>query len=296
MKITPKNINWSLRKSIPYLLILPALIFVLGILGYSVISGSITSLFRVDMFYLERPFVGFKNYINIFQDTTFRNALLRSLIFVFSTVIGGTIIALTLALCLYSINGRMKNVFRGLILIPYLVSGVAAAIMWRFTFSKNAGLVNTIISLFGFDSITWLGDPNRAFVAVTVANVWFISPFSALILLAGLQSIDRSLFDAASVDGASRYVIFRQIILPLLQPAMGISLIWLTFASFNMFDIILPMTGGGPGRSTELLAVYMYGLAFRDLNYSSASVVMIVLLIFNLTVSWFYLRAFERRD
>ncbi len=117
-----------------------------------------------------------------------------------------------------------------------------------------------------------------------------------LILLAGLQSIDRSLFDAASVDGASRYVIFRHIILPLLQPVMGISLIWLTFASFNMFDILLPMTGGGPGRSTELLAVYMYGLAFRDLNYSSASVVMIVLLIFNLTVSCFYFKAFERRD
>ncbi|PKP59826.1 hypothetical protein CVT91_06120 [Candidatus Atribacteria bacterium HGW-Atribacteria-1] len=176
MGIIPNNITWSLRKSIPYLLILPALIFVLGILGYSVISGFITSLFRIDMFYFERPFVGFENYINIFQDPTFHNALLRSLIFVFSTVIGGTIIALILALCLYSINSRMKNIFRGISLIPYLVSGVAAAIMWRFTFSKNAGLINAIISIFGFDSITWLGHPNRALVAVTVANIWFITP------------------------------------------------------------------------------------------------------------------------
>lgn len=294
MSGVPKSLRWF-RNSIPYLLILPSLLLVGGILGYSVISGFITSLYRVDVFYFETPFVGFENYHYLFGDPVFRNALIRSIIFVFSTVFFGTLVAMTLALCLYSVN-RMKNFLRGLTLVPYLVSGVAAAIMWRFLFSGNGGLINSIVTTFGFETMTWLGHPNRALFAVIAANIWFITPFSVLILLAGLQSIDPSLFEAATVDGASRPAVFWKIIIPILQPVLGLSFIWLTFASFNMFDIILPMTGGGPGRATEVLAVYMYGLAFRDLNYSSASAVMMVLLSLNLAVSGLYLKIFERRD
>jgi len=277
---------------IPYLLILPAILFVGGILGYAVFSGIFTSLFRVSALYIEEPFVGLQNYIDLFTDPVFQNALIRSLIFVLGSVVLGILISMTFALSLYKIT-KLRNVFKGLTLIPYLVSGIAAAIMWRFMFIGDGGFVNLFIESLGFDTFTWLAHPARAMFVVILANVWFISPFAILILLAGLQSLDPNLIEAARVDGANKITIFFKIILPLIAPMVGISLIWLSFATFNMFDIILPLTGGGPGRATEVLAVFMYDLAFEQLNYSLASAVMVVLMSLNMLVSIIYLKLFE---
>ncbi|MEN3187031.1 MAG: sugar ABC transporter permease [Atribacterota bacterium] len=272
-----------------YFLIAPALFFVVGILGYSVVKAFLMSLRQIDMYTFGEPFVGLRNYYNLFQDAHFKESLRRSIIFVSGTIGLGTFLALAYALCLYKVK-RLRRFFRGVSLVPYLISGVAAAVMWRFLFSGNAGLINFFLQYFGLESTSWLGDPGRALLIIILANVWYITPFSTLILLSGLQSIDPEIFDAASVDGAHGVNQLRYITLPLIAPMMGVSLIWLNFASFNMFDVILPLTGGGPGRATELLAVYLYHLAFQEVNISYASAVMMVLLLINALVSFFILR------
>lgn len=279
-------------KILPYLFILPAILLVTGLLGYAVVSGFITSLYIVQFWRLDSPFVGFGNYLELFRNPVFQNSLRRSAIFVFGSVVGGTAIAFSFALVLFNVRyGR--SVFRAIALLPYLVSGIAAAIMWRFLFSGNAGITNVIFAAIDLEPITWLGHPDRALLVVTLANIWFISPFATLILLAGLQSIDGEYYEAAALDGALRWQSFLYITLPLLGPMIAVSLVWLSFASFNSFEIILSMTAGGPGRATEVLAVYMYQLGFRELDYSTASAVMMVLLTINVLLSAVYLRVFK---
>ncbi|MEX2540697.1 MAG: sugar ABC transporter permease [Trueperaceae bacterium] len=274
---------------VPYLLVSPAILFVAGVLGYAVVNGFVTSLFRVDIWTIGRPFVGLGNYLALFRDPNFLNSLTRSLIFVAGTIVFGLALSMTYALLLQAVRSA-RGFLRSVALIPYLVSGIAAAIMWRFLFTGEASLVQATLESLGFGQMTWLGHPDRALAVVTLANVWFISPFATLILLGGLQSVDQQLYDAAAIDGANWFHSFLNVTLPGILPMLSLSLMWLSFASFNMFDIILPLTGGGPGRSTEVLAVYMYQLAFRNLDYSSASAVMMVLLVINLTLSLLYLR------
>lgn len=279
---------WKSRM-VPYMLVAPAILLVAGVLGYAVVSGFVTSLFRVDIWTIERPFVGLANYIELFRNPTFQNSLVRSLIFVGGTIVLGLALSMGFALLLETVR-LARGFLRSVALIPYLVSGVAAAIMWRFLFTGEGSLVQATLESLGFEQMTWLGHPDRALVVVTLANVWFISPFATLILLGGLQSIDGELYDAAAIDGANAFQKFLNVTIPGILPMLSLSLMWLSFASFNMFDIILPLTGGGPGRATEVLAVYMYQLAFRNLDYSSASAVMMVLLVINLTFSLLYLR------
>jgi multiple sugar transport system permease protein len=290
--IKQKKINKFKKNSIPYLLVAPALLFVVGILGYAVSSGVIMSFFRWDLNIPGKPFIGMKNYFFLFQNPDFINSLVKSLIFVFGSVFLGLFFAMIFALSLYKCR-KFSNFFKGLALVPFLVSGIATAIMFRFLFSRDVGLINMFLKAIGGNSIPFLSDPNWALFITILANVWFVCPFSILILLAGMQGIDPEMFEAAEMDGASKIVLFYKIILPLISPMVGISLIWLSFASFNMFDVILPLTNGGPGRATEVLAVYMYNIAFNELKYALGSSVMVIILLFNIATSFLYLKLFR---
>ncbi|MFC6487773.1 carbohydrate ABC transporter permease [Nitratireductor sp. GCM10026969] len=279
----------------PYMLLLPAIALVAGVLGYAVVSGTVMSFYRVEVWEPGEPFVGLANYIALFRSPGFRNSLTVSLIFVGATIVIGITMSMMHALVLnHTSVGR--SIFRAIALIPYLVSGVAAAVMWRFLFTGDNAVATQLMDMLGLSTVSWLADPDRALIVVIMANIWFIAPFATLILLAGLQTVDPELYDAAEIDGANAWQKFLHVTIPSIMPMLSLSLMWLSFASFNMFDIILPLTGGGPGRSTEVLAVYMYQLAFRDLNYSTGAAVMIVILAINITLSAIFLRAAGRPD
>jgi ABC-type sugar transport system permease subunit len=273
-----------------YALLFPAMFFVIGILGYAVISALWTSLHQVHALQIDRPFVGLRNYVELFGDRNFVNSVQRSLIFVVGSVSLGLLIALVAGWNLFRIQ-RFNSVPRAFSLIPYLVSGIAAAVTWRFMFAGDAAVVNMITESLGGNQISWLGHRDRALFVVMLANTWRISPFAVLVILSGFQSIDADLLDAAEIDGATGLARFRYVALPLIAPMVSISLIWLSFASFNMFDIVMAMTGGGPQRGTEFMAVHLYKLAFERLDYSAAAAVMILLLLINTLVSIGSLRA-----
>ncbi|MFN3333875.1 MAG: carbohydrate ABC transporter permease [Caldilinea sp.] len=283
------------RASAPYLLILPALAFVVGVLAYSVLYGVGMSFFRVDLTRPGTPFVGLGNYATLYASPEFWNSLTRSLIFVFFSVVLGLVLSMSFAYALYRTR-RFSGFFKGLTLIPYLVSGIATAIMFRFIFSGNVGLVNQILQAMGFERVLFLSSPNWALTIIILANAWFIIPFSTLVLLAGLQSLDPEILEAARADGATGIRVFFQIIVPLIKPMLGIALVWMSFASFNMFDVVLPLTGGGPGNATEVLAVHMYRVGFEFLRYSEGSAIMTVIWILNIVTSVTLLRIFHSEE
>lgn len=278
----------------PYLLVVPGLILVLGVLGYAVVGGVQLSLNETDLF-LNQTFVGLKNYIKVFSDPRFQSSLWKTLVFVAASISLGITMSMVFALTLHKVMfGR--RFFRGLSLVPYFVSGVAAAVMFRFIFTTSGGFVNVMLESAGLPTPSWLGNPVLAFIVAVLANCWFMVPFASLLLLGGLQTVDRDIYDAAKIDGAPPLATFRRITLPLIKPMLGVSLIWISYISFSTFDIILALTAGGPQRATEVLSIYMFEKAFLQLEFGAGAVLMVVLLSFNTALSIFYLKVFVLND
>ena len=292
-KVEPYRVQsrFRLKYLTPYVLILPALVFV-ALLGYAVIGAFWDSLHEYGIFQIVPKWVGIQNYANLLDNPRFVNSFRISAIFWAGSVTLGIVISMSYALCLFKIV-RARRFFRAVSLVPFLISGVAAGVSWRFLWNGELGLINNAMSSIGFSGLNWLGDATGALIVVILANVWFVAPFPTLLLLAGLQTIDTELFDVAAVDGASPWATLRHIILPTIKPMVGVTLVWLTYASFSMFDIVLPLTAGGPGRSTELVAVFMYDLAFKQLAISDASAVLILVLSVNVLLSAILVRAFR---
>lgn len=281
----------------PYRYILPASSLVFAVFAYPIARGFSTSLHIDTPRTPDRPFVGADNYRDLLQDSDFWNSFQNSVTFVLGTIAVGMVLAMIFALVLHHAPfSPLKRGLRALSLAPWLISGVAAATMFRFLFNPQVGLIGVLDFLPFIDGGTWLGDPFRAVVVIIIANTWYITPFSTLILLAGMQTIDPDLYEAASIDGASGVQLFRHITLPSLAPHIALTLVYFSFASWNTFDLVLTMTAGGPGRATEVMALYMYRLAFTNLNFSTAAGVMMVLLVLNIFFSIFYLKSFKIND
>ena len=204
-------------------MVIPGLVLVLGVLGYAVAGGFILSLNETDML-LNKTFVGLKNYIAIFGNPRFQNSLWRTVVFVIASITLGMSMSMMFALTLYHV-GFGRRFFRGLSLVPYFVSGIAAAVMFRFIFTTSGGFVNYVLTSLGLDAPSWLGNPVLAFTVSILANAWFMVPFATLILLGGLQTVDKEIYEAAKLDGSSGLHTFRRITLPLIKPMMGVSLI-----------------------------------------------------------------------
>ncbi|WP_218221227.1 carbohydrate ABC transporter permease [Nesterenkonia sp. Act20] len=270
---------------------LPAVLIVGVFLAYPIGYGFWMSLHEVSMFNLSaQDFVGFTNYQELFADPAFRNSLWRTMIFVFGVIIIGMAQSLAFGLTLHYLpNGRFV---RALNLVPYFISSVAVAMVWRFFVQSDGGFTSFITEAFGQTAISWLADGNLALFVVTMATVWMMAPFSVLLILSGLQTVNADMYEAAQVDGANAFQRFIHVTLPSIRPQIATSLIWLTFQAFNSFGLILALTGGGPGDSTELLAVYMYALGMENLDISGSSAVMIIILVLNAVFSLIYLKLF----
>lgn len=280
--------------TVPYLLVIPGLAFVLGVLGYAVAGGFWLSLHETDMF-LTKTYVGLENYIKVFNDPRFQSSLWRTIVFVIASIVLGITMSLMFALTLYHV-GFGKRLFRGMSLVPYFVSGIAAAVMFRFVFTTSGGFVNQVLGVFGLHQPSWLGDPVLSFIVAVLANCWFMVPFATLILLGGLQTVDKDIYDAATIDGAGPIQTFFKITVPMIKPMLGVSLIWVSYISFSTFDIILALTAGGPQRATEVVSMYMYQLAFLQLDFGQGAVLMVVLLTFNTVLSLVYIYYFILAD
>jgi multiple sugar transport system permease protein len=277
-----------------FALLTPAALLLLAVVVYPIVELLINSLYS---YRLTRPgyrFIGLENYtFALFEDDGFWHATLNTVIFAVVTVPGALVIGLGLAM-LANQPFKVKWPVRLGLLLPWALPLVFAGLIFRWFFEYRQGLVNSIIVGLGFEAPRWLFDPNLAFVSVCIAIVWKSSSFMALILLAGLQTIPKSLYEAAEVDGASKWQQFVEITLPMLKPAIVVALIFRTITAIQTFDIPFAMTNGGPGNATETLAMYIHKttIDFLDVGYGSA--LAAIMFIVSATATSIYLRHTKR--
>jgi oligogalacturonide transport system permease protein len=234
-------------------------------------------------------FTGLANYIKLFTaDRTFRKSLSVTLFYVLLTVPLKLIFALFIAVIL---NYRLKfiNFFRTAFYVPSILGGsIAIAVMWRYIFA-DTGIVNMALTSLGFEAVNWFGDPTNALFTITLLRLWQFGS-AMVIFLAALQSVDKSLYEAAAIDGASRWRAFVHITLPLITPVIFFNLIMQMVQAFQEFNGPYIITQGGPLKSTYLLPLYIYDEAFKrfDMGYASAIAWVLFAIIMVLTVIAFW--------
>jgi multiple sugar transport system permease protein len=261
------------ERALGALLLAPAALLLIVIVVYPIGTLFWTSLHTVDQ---NNPqagelWYGFGNYLRAFDDSRFWHSTLNTVLYIVVTVPGALLVGLGLAL-LANKPFRVKWPVRLGLLLPWALPLVFAGLIFRWFFEYNTGVVNNWLAAAGVEPLQWLSSPTLAFWAICIAIVWKASSFMALMLLAGLQTIPKSLYEAAEVDGATTWQQFVEITLPMLRPAIFVALIFRTITAIQTFDIPYAMTGGGPGDSTETLAMYIHKttLDFLDFGYGSA--------------------------
>jgi ABC-type sugar transport system permease subunit len=274
---------------VAWTLVLPALLTILLVALFPLLWTVWESLHLHDlrMPWLGKPFVGIDNYVEAFKDPRFWDALGHTAFFAATSVGLELIIGLWLALALNRAF-RGRGLVRAAVLVPWAIPTVVSALLWRFMFEGQHGIANTTLVRIGVldQPVVWFIQPEAAWIPVILADVWKTTPFVALLLLAGLQNIDTSLYEAARIDGASAWRQFRHVTLPLLKPAILVALIFRTLDAFRVFDLIYALTGGGPGTATEPIALYTFNVLLQNLQfgYGSALSVIVFLVTFGLAI------------
>lgn len=283
------------ERTLGALLLLPAALLLLLVVVYPIGTLFWTSLHSVDQANPQAGelFVGVDNYTRAFADDRFWQSTLHTVLFAVVTVPGALVVGLGLAL-LANNPFRIKWPVRLGLLLPWALPLVFAGLIFRWFFEYRTGVVNDWLTRLAMEPPQWLSDPTLAFWAICIAIIWKASSFMALMLLAGLQTIPRSLYEAAEVDGATGWQQFLEITLPMLRPAIFVALIFRTITAVQTFDIPYAMTGGGPGDSTETLAMYIQKttLDFLDFGYGSALAALMFLI--SLVATSGYLRYTRR--
>ena len=281
------------KKMGPYLFLLPATLFLVAFLVYPVCTMLLYSFEEVNIGTLltgDIPFVGLDNYHTILTDPVFRSALGVSLEFTVGSLIFQFGIGFLLAL-LFSKPLPLVGVMRGSIMIAWMLPIVVSGTIFKWMFQSDAGIINYGLQSIGLihSPVNWLSDPKIALWAVIVANVWIGIPFNMALLLAGLQGISASLYEAAAVDGANAFNRFLRITLPLMR-SNSLTVLMLGFIyTLNVFDLIFVMTGGGPVNATQVMPMYAYQVGFQQFDLGSGSAVAVLIFLVLLAASALYL-------
>jgi multiple sugar transport system permease protein len=230
-----------------------------------------------------RTFVGFENFARVIDDPLVRQSAVTTLKWALTVTSVEILLGLGLALLLsHGVRGRA--IFTSLLIIPIIMPPVSVSIMWFFMYDYNFGILNFLINQVGFPSVRWLSDPNIALYAMMVVDVWQATPFAFLLLYAAVLSLPRDPYEAASIDGASRWHIFKTVTLPLLLPVLGIVVLLRLIDAARIFDKIFVMTRGGPGSSAYTTTLNIYVEAFDKYDFGYASAIsflfQIVLIVF----------------
>lgn len=280
--------------NIGYLYVAPALIYMLFFVGYPIVSNLILSLQDVTVTTLtaeKKPWIGFQNYVELFQDDVLKSSIINTLIFTLACLGIQFIIGMLLAL-FFNKKFSLAKPIRGILMMPWMIPITITALMFKFIFSSNVGILNQALqTLHMIDKpIDWLTQPHTAMFALIVANIWIGIPFNMILISTGLSTISEDLYESASIDGANRIQQFFKITLPLLRPAIESVLILGFIYTFKVFDLVYVMTNGGPVNSTHMLSTYSYKLSFEMFKYSKGAAVANILFVILLCVSLLYLK------
>ncbi len=248
------------------------------------------------------PFIGLRNFVEMIKGTSveanlFRTSLKNTLIFAVAVLPLNLAITLPLAWLLESIGSRFKALYRTIYFLPVLTSSVGVALIWMSMYDPQAGWINAIVRFFGGTPVAWLSDPHAGFAGVSVAMwavilayLWQDYGYNMVIFIAALQGIPHELKEAALIDGANPWQVFRKITIPLIRPTMLFVCVMTMLSSFQVFDIIQVMTNGDPGNQTQVLMLDIYKSAFRYQNMGWAAAESFVLFLIVMTVTIIQMR------
>jgi multiple sugar transport system permease protein len=291
MAVTPVQASrWHLwRKQAPhYLFILPHLIFFLVFLAWPVIYGFWISFHHWEVLDPEKPFVGLENYQYLFADELFFTTVWNTVRFTVITVVMEVILGLLAALLVnQQFFGRLA--VRVILFAPRVLSVATMAVIWQWLLNKDWGFINYFLSLLGLDPINWLGDPVLVIPSISGSTLWWVVGAPMIIYLAGLQGIPEHLYEAAKIDGANGWQLFRSITLPLLAPTTLFVVVTSFIGHMQVFGQIYAMTLGGPYYSSMSVVQYLYDNGFRyyRMGYASAMAFVLAALIMIGTVAQF---------
>ena len=289
-----KSIGWlqkdKNREAIAgYLFLLPTFIgFIIFVLG-PIISAIGLSFTSYDL--LSPPkFVGLENYTQIFKDPRLRVVYGNTAFFTILAVTFNLGIALVLAVLLNrKLPGFLKYLFRAAYFFPVLVALAYSSVIWSFLYQKDTGIINYYLHILGVDPIPWLSSKQWVLPSIIILDVWKNTGFAMLVFLAGLQNIPQDYYEAAQIDGAGRYALFRHITMPLITPTLLLNLIIYMIGALQVFDSIQVLTQGGPGDASRSVTMYVTEVAFQSLQmgYGSAIAITLFIIIMILTLLQF---------
>jgi ABC-type sugar transport system permease subunit len=280
------------------LLVAPGLVLLIAILAYPIVKSIWISLFHYNLASFDPPtFIGVQNYIDAISDWGFLNALWHTLYIVVLSILIEFVLALALAhLFVQRFPGR--RLMLGITLIPWMLAPAVVALTWLQLLNQTNGIFNHLLIELGIanQTIGWLTDPVLALHVMIAVDVWHETPFMMIILLAGLQGIDKEPYEAAIIDGANAWQCLRYITLPLLRPAIALALLMRTMMALRFFDIPWIMTGGGPAGATEVLGTQAYKAAFVGFEFGYGSTIATFVLVLSCLISVVYIRLLYRRQ
>jgi multiple sugar transport system permease protein len=279
---------------LPYLFVAPALLVLLALSIYPLLYSVSISL-RTET--TNGLVWGLNNFVRLTTDRFFFTALLHTFIYAAVALTCEFLLGLGLALLLNR-ELRARGLFRATLLVPMMLPTVVVGVIWRLLLNPNFGAINGTLKGFGFNTevLTWTASPKLAMLSVIAVDVWQWTPFVFLVLLAGLQAIPQEPYEAALIDGSSRWQTFRYVTLPLLKPAILIALLLRTMDLLRVFDQIFILTEGGPGFATETISLYIYRTAFRFFDFGYAAAMSFVLLALTNVISVVYIRFLQNRE
>lgn len=279
---------------LPYLLVAPALAVLLALSIYPLLYSIAVSLQQETASGIVWTLAHFKR---LATDNFFLTAMVHTFVYAIAALTCEFVLGLGLALLL---NGQIRGrgLFRATLLVPMMLPTVVVGVVWRLMLNPNFGAINGTLKQLGVntENLTWTASPRLAFLAVVVVDVWQWTPFVFLVLLAGLQAIPLEPYEAALIDGSSRWQTFRHVTLPLLKPAILIVLLLRTMDLLRVFDQIFILTEGGPGFATEMISLYIYRTAFRFFDFGYAAAMSFVLLALTNVISVVYIRFLQSKE
>ena len=284
------------RARFAYFMILPSMVIITLLTLVPLLDGLIVSIQSQD---LARPnptrFVGLAHYSRaLIEDEDFWSSLGRTLIWTVGSVVGAYCLALSLAL-LVNIDIQGRKFFRALFLLPWVVPEVSTALLWKWLYGDEFGILNFILKSLGMinSPVLWLADPALAMPSVIAVQIWKLYPVMVIVLLAALQNVPKELHEAATIDGANSRQRFWYITLPFIRGTSVIITLLASIWSFQNFDIIYLLTGGGPAGATKVLATLMYQKAFWGSEMGYAAAIGVLMLVVLLLISIVYLFAYK---
>ncbi|MBK8022827.1 MAG: sugar ABC transporter permease [Chloroflexi bacterium] len=284
---------WASERLHYYFMFLPALLLLIGVM-VPFLMGMATSLTNEKLYLPDTQFIGLANYQALFSNRVFQESIVNTLLYVVFVLVIQIPLGIGVAVLL-DVASPLQRILRSALVLPLLIPPIVAGLMWKTMMQPTQGILNWALTSIGLAPFSWLTDTDTALISVIVIDTWVYMPFAALILLAGLQSVPLDMLEAARVDGASDWQVFRRMKLPWLIPYILLVMLFRAADAIKTFELIYPTTRGGPLNATRVLHVMAYEEAFRWTSLGRAMAIVFVLWLLSYVVSTFLMRQWNRR-